>query len=329
MLKSDIFFLFIPVLLGEGSIDFLRPLPIRVEASLYDNVTLSCAAVGERPLHTLWTKDGQPIVDRATWTLAHQGELHLSKVHREDAGRYTCIVQNPRDKQTLSTTLVITAPPGRLANVSVYPSMPATVATISWHPGEAGGAPIVNFSLLYHQVEPFLEPVWRHPVPRHLSPVMRQVDIFNLKPNCSYELKMWANNRVGSGEPTYIHFTTIKPADQLELVRHMLAGSDEYTVTAWVLAVSLVMGTIVMLCIASCWLIYKDWKHSLRNGDHYYEDSDHDELLRHMMMNPQLYDEQNVADDDLMFMEQADENFNSQHSFRFYNNNSVINPCRV
>lgn len=47
----------------------------------------------------------------------------------------------------------------------------------------------------------------------------------------------------------------------LEVVQKMFAGGDDFSTAAWMVAVSMVMGTILILSCLSCLLIYKEGRH--------------------------------------------------------------------
>lgn len=60
-----------------------------------------------------------------------------------------------------------------------------------------------------------------------------------------------------------------------ELARHLLEGAETFDTRVWVAAVAVVMGTLVMLALGTCYLLYKechishskfDWKGSLQTN---------------------------------------------------------------
>uniref|UniRef100_T1J6G7 Ig-like domain-containing protein n=1 Tax=Strigamia maritima TaxID=126957 RepID=T1J6G7_STRMM len=270
MVKLDLVILFIPVLLSKAAIEFVQPLPAKVEGILNKNFTLSCRAVGEYPLNTFWIKNGEPVYDKKTWTLVRKAELKFSPVHREDAGKYACIVQTRNERQSLSTQLIVASPPNKLVNVSVHAT--TILATVSWHVVDDDGYAITSINIGYRQVHSEPKTKWHRPVPEHISPVTHQFDIFKLKPNTTYELKIWACNKWGSGDEVYVKFVTAKETDPIELARNILAEGDENAVKAWILAVLMVLGTIIVLCIASSILLYQEWKLAKPADERFYED---------------------------------------------------------
>jgi hypothetical protein len=45
---------------------------------------------------------------------------------------------------------------------------------------------------------------------------------------------------------------------ETELARHLLQGAQTFDTRVWVAAVAVVMGTLLMLAIGTCYLLYKD-----------------------------------------------------------------------
>lgn len=43
-----------------------------------------------------------------------------------------------------------------------------------------------------------------------------------------------------------------------ELARHLLQGAQTFDTRVWVAAVAVVMGTLLMLAVGTCYLLYKD-----------------------------------------------------------------------
>jgi hypothetical protein len=43
-----------------------------------------------------------------------------------------------------------------------------------------------------------------------------------------------------------------------ELARHLLEGAQTFDTRVWVAAVAVVMGTLLLLAIGTCYLLYKD-----------------------------------------------------------------------
>ena len=44
----------------------------------------------------------------------------------------------------------------------------------------------------------------------------------------------------------------------IELARHLLEGAQTFDTRVWVAAVAVVMGTLLILAIGTCYLLYKD-----------------------------------------------------------------------
>ncbi|PSN38015.1 hypothetical protein C0J52_19287 [Blattella germanica] len=86
----------------------------------------------------------------------------------------------------------------------------------------------------------------------------RQIDVYCLDPNTTYVFKIWASNKLGPGEETVLEATTLHDIGEIELARHLLEGAQTFDTRVWVAAVAVVMGTLLMLAIGTCYLLYKD-----------------------------------------------------------------------
>ncbi|KAH8038413.1 hypothetical protein HPB51_001527 [Rhipicephalus microplus] len=262
-------------------------LPSVVEGDLGSHLTLQCNV--SRPHHQsqrfVWLKDGRGLGPELSWTeYKYRGDLVSSGLLLSDAGNYSCYLDTPH--QHSSAQLIVRdpllptkrlfggnccaiichifflAPPGRLSNVTVHPS--TVVATVRWHVSSDGGCPISHFTLAY---QPTQQPpanssaAAHHYLPVHISPAARQFFVYHLEPGTPYMFRMWASNRLGPGEATTVYASTSKPLDPAEVVQKMFAGGDDFSTAAWMVAVSMVMGTILILSCLSCLLIYKEGRH--------------------------------------------------------------------
>ncbi|XP_022695076.1 uncharacterized protein LOC111263883 isoform X1 [Varroa jacobsoni] len=133
-------------------------------------------------------------------------------------------------------------------------------------------------------------------LPLHISPTARQYFVYHLRPNALYQFKMWATNRLGSGEHSllYISTNTVQKKshnrpnsnatsnqahnEDAKAGEHLLQtgaptndrthsgpaitvvgfADDDLSATAWITAVTMVFTTVVILALLSCVLIYKE-----------------------------------------------------------------------
>lgn len=55
---------------------------------------------------------------------------------------------------------------------------------------------------------------WEQLDPRHITPNARQLEVYHLKPNTSYQFRMWATNEAGAGEISTITARTVEPTQE-------------------------------------------------------------------------------------------------------------------
>ncbi|XP_047472750.1 Down syndrome cell adhesion molecule-like protein Dscam2 isoform X33 [Penaeus chinensis] len=80
-------------------------------ATYKEDVKLHCQAVGLPTPDIRWTIRGEPFTPNDRMRLLTEGSLLIREVSRDDAGEYTCHVENPYGQDTVTHTLLIQAPP--------------------------------------------------------------------------------------------------------------------------------------------------------------------------------------------------------------------------
>ncbi|XP_069177268.1 cell adhesion molecule Dscam1 [Procambarus clarkii] len=80
-------------------------------ATYKEDVKLMCQAVGLPTPDIRWTIRGEPFTPNDRIRLLNEGSLLIREVSRDDAGEYTCHVENPYGQDTVTHTLLIQAPP--------------------------------------------------------------------------------------------------------------------------------------------------------------------------------------------------------------------------
>lgn len=301
-------------------------LPSVIEGDLGSRLTLQCNI--SRPHHhnqaqrIVWLKDGRGLGPELSWTVyEYRGDLVSSGLLLSDAGNYSCYLDTPHPHS--SAQLVVRTPPGRLSNITVHPS--TVVATVRWHITSDGGCPLSHFTLAY---QPTQQPpanssaAAHHYLPVHISPAARQFFVYHLEPGTPYMFRMWASNRLGPGEATTVYASTSKPLDPAEVVQKMFAGGDEFSTAAWMVAVSMVMGTILILSCLSCLLIYKEGRHEEFQDE--VEEEEESSAVPHIVANPGF----EVDLEESFLLDRPDCNDNNERAVRT-NNNSVVRPSHV
>lgn len=83
-----------------------------------------------------------------------------------------------------------------------------------------GGSPIIDFTAEMRRLPGFYpnntEEVveWERLDPHHITPNARYLEVYHLKPNTSYQFRIWANNDVGAGEICTIGARTVEPTQE-------------------------------------------------------------------------------------------------------------------
>ncbi|XP_049780635.1 protein turtle homolog A isoform X2 [Schistocerca cancellata] len=211
------------------------------------NITLPCTKSDESSAVNdsivSWVREGREEIRRRR--IQPDGALVLTDLEREDAGIYLCTVDSrpgfsiENGDVRARIRVEVRTPPPALVNVTVRPS--TVLALLMWDVAEDGGYEITHFTIRFRQKYPSDDGqpnTWRSTLPEHISPTARQVDVYHLKPNTTYIFRLWANNQLGKGVVTEMEATTSHDTQEI--------------------AVAVVMGTLLMLAIGTCYLLYKE-----------------------------------------------------------------------
>ncbi|XP_076232318.1 contactin-1 isoform X2 [Calliopsis andreniformis] len=283
--------------------------PVRsVAIDVGQNLTLACADEDALPqsgesIGVMWIREGREDGQIERLKVKPNGALELVNVSSDDAGNYSCTLDDDHDAVKTRVNVQVRTPPPALHNVWVKPS--TILANILWEVAGTGGYPIIDFTAEY-RLKPNVgeDPEdWKPIVPTHIPPNSRQIDVYHLVPNTTYSFRVWATNQLGKGEIVEVEGHTHHSVEELELARHLLAGVENFDTRVWVAAVGIVMGTLMILGIAQL------------------EEQEVIELVPNIILNPGFFDERTEHIS-------QDENFNNQHTTRL-NNNSVVQPRRL
>ncbi|XP_062137917.1 contactin-2 isoform X4 [Drosophila sulfurigaster albostrigata] len=81
---------------------------------------------------------------------------------------------------------------------------------------QSGGYPVRSFTAEYRNVSYRVPPAnvsyeheWSRMDPINIAPNVRQMEVYRLAPNTTYEFRIWANNELGSGEVVTTNVTTL------------------------------------------------------------------------------------------------------------------------
>ena len=132
-----------------------------------------------------------------------------------------------------------------------------------------------------------------------LFSLQRQIDVYHLLPNTTYAFRVWATNRLGRGEIVEVEGHTQYSDEQsgklsltflphllppiqrrktvlkkylntnkfAELAKHMLEGLQTFDRRYWVGAVGIVMGSLMILGLGTCYLLYRECKASCKHSN--------------------------------------------------------------
>ncbi|XP_033321729.1 contactin-1 isoform X1 [Megalopta genalis] len=292
-----------------------------VAVDVGQNLTLPCAEEDALPqsggtIGVLWIREGREDEQIGRLKVESNGALELINVSADDAGNYSCTLDDDHDAVKTRINVQVRTPPPALHNVWVKPS--TILANILWEVAGTGGYPIIDFTAEY-RLKPNVgeEPEdWKPIVPTHIPPNSRQIDVYHLVPNTTYSFRVWATNQLGRGEIVEVEGHTHHSVEELELARHLLSGVENFDTRVWVAAVGIVMGTLMILGIGTCYLLYRECKVPSQ-----LEEQEVIELVPNIILNPGFFDERTEHIP-------QDENFNNQTTTRL-NNNSVVQPRRL
>lgn len=286
-----------------------------VSVDIGRNLTVSCPI--HRTKDVMWVRQGREDQNTKAGSQSHprmsvleDGSLFIAEVDRNDSGIYTCSRENVANADAKADVKVqVRAPPPALANVTVRPS--TILALIVWEVKENGGYPIINFTAQYRLA--YTNDTWLPISPNHITPNSRQIEVYKLQPNTTYEFRIWATNQLGRGEITTVTGTTLDSYTEQELARHLLEGADKFDTRAWAVAVGIVMGTFILLGIGTCFMLYQECR-----VPGVIEEQEIIELVPNIILNPGF--ETNNQNEQM-----PDENSNNVTPLRL-NNNSVVQP---
>ncbi|XP_020290361.1 contactin-2 [Pseudomyrmex gracilis] len=297
--------------------------PVRyVAVDVGKGLKLACAEENALPhseesnVGVMWVREGREEGQIERLKVEPNGILELVNVSADDAGNYSCTLDDDHDAVKARINVEVKTPPPALHNVWVKPS--TILANILWEVAGTGGYPIIDFTAEYRlkPVEGQTPEDWKPIIPTHIPPNSRQIDVYHLVPNTTYSFRVWATNQLGKGEIVEVENHTHHSVEELELARHFLDGVENFDTRIWLAAVGIVMGTLTILGIGTCYLSYRECK-----APSQLEEQEVIELVPNIILNPGFFDERTEH-------VPQDENFNNQTTVRL-NNNSVVQPRRL
>ncbi|XP_047530758.1 Down syndrome cell adhesion molecule-like protein Dscam2 isoform X28 [Vanessa atalanta] len=161
-------------------------------ATYKEDVKLPCLAVGVPPPNILWKVKGHPLEASERVRQLPEGSLQIAGVAREDAGEYSCHVENQFGTDTVTHTLSVLAPPFppqlNIASSSV------SSLTLRLKPSlDAAQSPAAGYTIHYKQEFGDWETVQ---IPSNTDTYTLE----NLFCGSRYQLYVTAYNGIGTGE---------------------------------------------------------------------------------------------------------------------------------
>ncbi|XP_057341455.1 cell adhesion molecule Dscam2 isoform X1 [Microplitis mediator] len=160
----------------------------------HGSVTMACHAVGDpsrqwfkslvEEIHTDSTKSIQ---------ILPSGELILSNIQVQDAGNYTCQVENALGSDRLHYGLTVQVPPS--APVLYVTSSTSSSVLLHWKPGYNGGSPLTGYTLHYRTTHGNLDEL-------QLSRRATNHELKGLLCGNMYHLYLTSHNKIGSSQPS-------------------------------------------------------------------------------------------------------------------------------
>ncbi|KAH8419735.1 hypothetical protein KR009_001985, partial [Drosophila setifemur] len=130
---------------------------------------------------------------------------------------------------------------------------------------QSGGYPVRSFTAEFRNVSYSTPPAnasfehaWSRMDPINIAFNVRQMEVYRLAPNTTYEFRIWANNELGSGEVVTTNVTTLPETKEEDLIRLIKPDLDNFDPRIWIVAVSIVLGTLVILAIGLCIVLSKE-----------------------------------------------------------------------
>ncbi|KAL7033170.1 hypothetical protein ACKWTF_007495 [Chironomus riparius] len=233
------------------------------------NITIPCIKSVTDTI--LWTRDGNNISS----SVNEDNSLVFIDVTTNEAGLYVCSVLTnsssdiePLYQPHMQVQIKVKTKPGAVGSFRVRAT--TIIAVLIWEVwrNRTGNAPIIDFTaemrkqpeLFSNNTEENIE--WQRLDPQHIAPNARQLEVYHLVPNTSYQFRIWASNEVGSGEIYTIGARTVPPTEEKDLIMRILEDAKEFKKEYWIVAVGIVMGTLLILTIGTTLILWKECRES-------------------------------------------------------------------
>ncbi|CAL1270596.1 unnamed protein product [Larinioides sclopetarius] len=168
------------------------------------SATLTCRAIGEKPLALSWAKDRHPFdpsfeprysFEERIFSEGMEATIKISSANRKDSSLFSCIAQNAYGKDDTNFQVIVQEPPDRPASVDVTTKGSRSIS-ITWSAPYSGNSLILKYIIEYKSAK---EP-WTlaKTIAVDSSDIMHTIQ--GLVPHTTYHIRVKAENAVGSGD---------------------------------------------------------------------------------------------------------------------------------
>ncbi|EDX17545.1 uncharacterized protein LOC6617511 isoform X6 [Drosophila sechellia] len=172
----------------------------------------------------------------ATTSPQNQQEKETRPLEDEDGGQGESV--SPKDDQPKEaemeeeveylahqrTKLIVRTVPGPVSQLYFKASTILGFLIWRFNKTQSGGYPVRSFTAEYRNVSyktppanASFEHAWSRMDPINIAFNVRQMEVYRLAPNTTYEFRIWANNELGSGEVVTTNVTTLPETKEEEL----------------------------------------------------------------------------------------------------------------
>ncbi|XP_076306911.1 cell adhesion molecule Dscam1-like isoform X2 [Tachypleus tridentatus] len=172
-----------------------------------DSITLECRARGENPIQVTWTMDQVPFHPTSNpryifkETIEPEGKVSMIKIisiSRKESGLFVCDVENAYGKDETRFQVVVQERPDPPKDLKVKDKSSRTVSVI-WVPPFNGNSPITKYLLETKSEDGF----WNGDSDVIAMEAFRtEYTIQDLLPSSAYQIRMRANNNLGTSDYT-------------------------------------------------------------------------------------------------------------------------------
>ncbi|KRK07001.1 uncharacterized protein LOC6525975 isoform X2 [Drosophila yakuba] len=174
----------------------------------------------------------------ATTSLQNQKEKATRPLEDEDGGQGETVspketgavqqeVEMEEEVEYLAhqrTKLIVRTVPGPVSQLYFKASTILGFLIWRFNKTQSGGYPVRSFTAEYRNVSyktppanASFEHAWSRMDPINIAFNVRQMEVYRLAPNTTYEFRIWANNELGSGEVVTTNVTTLPETKEEEL----------------------------------------------------------------------------------------------------------------